>query len=127
LEDSFCGLTLLARSDILEIKRSLKDDFVGRFYVRKPDGTGLNSYYKTLEALRPLIEDKDACSYSFFFGVLLRYKTLLITKPMVPTYTPTTTKEIILRIVPAITRATPNQNRIVQYRVFVFFTSSLAP
>jgi hypothetical protein len=39
LEDSFCGLTLLARSDILEIKRSLKDDFVGRFYVRKPDGT----------------------------------------------------------------------------------------
>lgn len=36
-----------------------KNDLFGIFYVKKPDGTKWDSYYKTIDALRPLFEDEE--------------------------------------------------------------------
>ena len=41
------------------MKRVAKDDLFGRFFVKKPDGAKWDSYYKTLEALRPLFKDEE--------------------------------------------------------------------
>jgi hypothetical protein len=43
----------------LETQRISTDDLFGIFFVRKTDGTKWDSYYKTIAALRPLLEDKD--------------------------------------------------------------------
>ena len=40
-------------------ERISKDDLFGIFYVKKPDGKQWDSYYKTLDALRPLFKDKE--------------------------------------------------------------------
>lgn len=41
------------------IKRTSKDDLFGIFHVKKPDVINGVSYYKTLDALRPLFKDKE--------------------------------------------------------------------
>ena len=41
------------------IKRVSKDDLFGRFFVKKPDGTKWDSYYRTLEALGPLFKNEE--------------------------------------------------------------------
>lgn len=40
-------------------KRIPLDDLFGIFFVRKPDGMRLDSYYKTLDALRPLFKNEE--------------------------------------------------------------------
>jgi hypothetical protein len=41
------------------IRKISKSDLFGIFYVRKPDGRKWNSYYRTLETLRPLLEGEQ--------------------------------------------------------------------
>jgi len=43
----------------MEIKRTSKKDLFGIFYVKESDGTKWDSYYKTLDALRPLFKDEQ--------------------------------------------------------------------
>jgi len=43
----------------VEIKRISKDDLWGISYVKKPDGIKWDSYYKTLNVLRPLFKGKE--------------------------------------------------------------------
>lgn len=43
----------------MEIKKISKHDLFGRFFVKKTDGTRWDSYYKTLDALRPFFGDKE--------------------------------------------------------------------
>lgn len=44
---------------VLRIRKISKDDLFGIFYVRKPDGIRYDSYYETINALRPLFKDKE--------------------------------------------------------------------
>lgn len=41
------------------IQKVSKDDHFGVFYVKKPDGRRWDSYYKTIDALRPLFKDEE--------------------------------------------------------------------
>jgi len=43
----------------MKVRRISKDNLFGRFYVRKPDGEKFDSYYKTINALRNLFDDRS--------------------------------------------------------------------
>lgn len=43
----------------MRLKRISKNDFFGRFYTKKPNGLKWDSYYKTIDALRPLFQDYE--------------------------------------------------------------------
>jgi hypothetical protein len=42
----------------MEMKRILRDDLFGIFFVKKPDGTKWQSYYNTIDSLRTLFQDE---------------------------------------------------------------------
>lgn len=44
---------------MLRIQKIPKEDLFGLFFVRKPYGTNWDSYYGTIDALRPLLENED--------------------------------------------------------------------
>jgi len=51
--------TELHHGDIMAIKKISKDHLFGRFFVKKPDGTRWDSYYRTLDALRSLFKGEE--------------------------------------------------------------------
>lgn len=56
------------------VKRIPKEDFFGIFYVRKPEATLWNVYYGTIDALRPLLAEKEFSKVISGFYINYNYK-----------------------------------------------------
>jgi hypothetical protein len=64
----------------MAIKKILREDLFGRFFVKKPDGEKWESYYKTIEALRPLFareEFKESVN-GFYLNIAGNFDTVRI-------------------------------------------------